>query len=134
MAAQLMPCLSQFQTELHICNFIYQMTNYTIGYSLWLWESAIDFPISNDCDFTGNTHRETVKNHVLLLIQINYLYIVWNNVPKFHENSASSFWAMCLNMCVIVVSLWGTTLGVGAHKLDRYPFRKIRKSKEQYQF
>ena len=55
-------------------------------------------------------------------MQISYPYIVWNNVPKFHENRASSFWAMRQSMCVIVVS--PPTPGAGAHKLDRYPFRK----------
>ena len=34
------------------------------------------------------------------------------------------------SMCVIVIP---TTLGAGTHKLDRYPFRKMRKSQEQYQ-
>ena len=62
-------------------------------------------------------------------MQISYPYIVWNNVPKFHENRASSFWAMRQSLCVIVVS--PPTLAVGAHKLDRYPFRKTRKSQEQ---
>ena len=27
----------------------------------------------------------TAKYHVLLLIQINYPYIDWNNVPEFHS-------------------------------------------------
>ena len=42
-------------------------------------------------------------------MQISYNYIVWNNVPKFLENRASSFWAMRQSMWVIiVVSLkWG---------------------------
>ena len=30
-----------------------------------------------------------------------YPYIVWNNVPKFLENCASSFWVMCLCMCIM---------------------------------
>ena len=71
-----------------------------------------------------------------LLMQINYPYIVWNNVAKFHENRASSFCAMRQSMCEIVVSpMWGdTALWAGAHKLDRYPFRKMRKSQEQDPF
>ena len=35
-------------------------------------------------------------------MQISYPYIFWNNVPKFQEIRASSFWAMRKSMCVIV--------------------------------
>ena len=50
-------------------------------------------------------------------MQISYTYIVWNNVPTFHENRAS-FWAMRQSMCVIVVSpKWGIPhQGVGQGK------------------
>ena len=33
-----------------------------------------------------------------------------------------------------VTKVGDTTPGAGAHKLDRYPSRKIRKSQEQYPF
>ena len=65
-------------------------------------------------------------------MQISYPCIVWNNVPKVHENHASSFQAMHQSMCVSVVSpkcgdtTWGG-LGAGAHKVDHSPFRKMRK-------
>ena len=35
--------------------------------------------------------QENSKKSCFLLMQINYPYIVWNNVPKFHENHDSSF-------------------------------------------
>ena len=62
------------------------------------------------------------KSHVLLSMQFSYPCVVWNNIPKFHENCASSFWAMKQSMCVIVVSpkVEDTTLRVGEHKLDCY--------------
>ena len=40
---------------------------------------------------TGTARPKIGKSHVLLLMQISYPYIVWNKVPKFHENRASSF-------------------------------------------
>ena len=56
-----------------------------------------------DC-FKGISNQKMAKSHVFLLMQISYLYIVWNNVPKFHGNRASCFRAMRQSMCVIVVS------------------------------
>ena len=59
-------------------------------------------------------------------MQISCPYIVWNNFPKFQENRARSFRDMRQSTCVIVVG--DTTIGGVAHKLDRYPSGKIRKS------
>ena len=51
------------------------------------------------------------KNSSFLLMQINYPNIVWNNVSKFYENHASSFWAMCQSMCrIVVLPKWGIPL------------------------
>ena len=66
-------------------------------------------------------------------MQISYPYIVWNNFRKFQENRASSFWDMRQSMCVIVVGEYHYRRG-RAHKLDRYPFGKLRKSQEQYPY
>ena len=65
-------------------------------------------------------------------MRISCPYIVWNNVPKFQENGASSFLDLRKSMCVIVV--WEYHYRGGAYKLDRYPFKKIRKSQEQYPY
>ena len=78
-------------------------------------------------NFKGIAHLEMAKSHVFVLMQITYLYIVWN-FPKFQEHPASSFWDMRQRMCIIIV-VWG-----GAHRLDRYPFMKMRKSQEQYPY
>ena len=82
----------------------------------------------------GHARYKTGKSHVLLLMQISYPFIVWNNVPKFHENRVGSFRAMRQSLCVYcgVTKVGDTTLGAGAHKLDRYPFRKMRKSQEHF--
>ena len=64
-------------------------------------------------------------------MNIHYCYIVWNNVQKFHENRAISFWAMRQSMCASVVA---AHFRAGAQKLDHYKFRKMRKSEEQYPF
>ena len=40
---------------------------------------------------TESNRPKTRKSHVLLLMYLNYPYVAWNNVPKFHENCASSF-------------------------------------------
>ena len=47
--------------------------------------------------------------------------VVFSYAPKYVRNC-------------IVTKVGDTTLGAGAHKLDRYPFRKMRKSQEQYPF
>ena len=39
----------------------------------------------------GIAYKKTAKSQVFLLMQISDPYIVWNNVPKFHENCVSSF-------------------------------------------
>ena len=49
--------------------------------------------------------KKTEKSHVLLLMKINYPCIVWNNVPKFHENRDSRFWTM--RQSVQGYQLWG---------------------------
>ena len=70
-----------------------------------------------------------------LLMQIRYPYIVWNNFPKFQENRSSSFWDMRQSMWVIVVGKYHYSgVGGGAHKLDRYPFSKLKKSQEHYPY
>ena len=78
------------------------------------------------------------KSHVFALMQISYPNIIWNNFPKFQENRASSFWDVRQSMCIIVVwgyhpkGPWGGE--GGSHRQDRYPFRKMRKSQEQYPY
>ena len=42
--------------------------------------------------------KKTGKSHFLFLMHLNYPYIVWNNVPKFHENRDSSF-ELCVKVC-----------------------------------
>ena len=39
----------------------------------------------------GTTDDKQQMLCLFLLMQISYPYIVWNNVPMFHENRASSF-------------------------------------------
>ena len=78
-------------------------------------------PVSQNTNLKGITYLETAKGHIFMLMQISYPYIFWNNVTKFQENCASSFWDMRKSMRVIVVVEYQ---GGGAHKLDRYPFRK----------
>ena len=76
-----------------------------------LW-SGQTLAIENILNLRGTPWKKQQK---LFLTQISYPYIVWNNVPKFNENCASSFWAMHQSMCVSVVStklgipLWGCT-------------------------
>ena len=85
--------------------------------------------------FKGIANLEMAKSHVFVLMQISYPYIVWNNFPKFQKNRARSFWNMHQSMCIIVVLPWWEVLlwgGRRPHKLDRYPFRKMRKSQKQY--
>ena len=67
-----------------------------------------------------------------MLMQISYPNIFWNNVSKFQENRESSFWYMHKSMCLIVVGEY--QYRGGGQKLDRYPFRKTRKSQEQYTY
>ena len=45
----------------------------------------------NNNVFNVIAYLETAKSHVFLLLKSSYPYIVWNNVPKFQENRASSF-------------------------------------------
>ena len=87
------------------------------------------------CRFSSLPRIYSTKS-CFLLMQISYPYIVWKNVPKFHENRASSFLSYapkCARNCGVTI-VWDTTLGAGAHKLYRYPFRKMRKLLGQYTF
>ena len=43
------------------------------------------------------------KSFLLMQISYPWPYIVWNNFPKFQENSASSFLDMGQSICEIVV-------------------------------
>ena len=54
------------------------------------------------CLFQGIAYQYTEKV-MFLLMQIRYLNIVWNDVPKFHENHVSRFWDMRQSMCIIVL-------------------------------
>ena len=48
---------------------------------------------------TGDKQQKVVSYpHTVVALQICYPHIVWNNVLKFHENRASSFWAICLSL------------------------------------
>ena len=74
-------------------------------------------------------------------MQINYPYIVWNNVPVSQTQSFMEIVPVVFELCTTrpnyvhnycVAKLGDRHWGARVHKLDRYLYRKMRKSQEQY--
>ena len=89
---QTLPNFMNMFTKLYTCTIIICKKNI---YIYFLPLKNIDDPLKGlkpqDKALKVIADEKTAKSHVFLLMQINYPYIVWNNVPKFHEHCASSF-------------------------------------------